>query len=103
MARGTEEGLMGFETKSPAMQEFLEKAFGMGTAINTLTCSDCQRKIDPSEIECWDELSQREHRITGLCKGCQDVAFADPEELADEAEFGAFGQTQTSEYQDGNT
>ncbi len=27
-----------------------------------------------------DELSRREHGITGLCQDCQDVAFATPDE-----------------------
>lgn len=36
-------------------------------------CPFCNRVIDPTQFR--DELSRKEHRISGLCQECQDEMF----------------------------
>lgn len=41
-------------------------------------CATCGKAICPEGFR--DELSYREHKISGMCQTCQDIAFAEPEE-----------------------
>jgi hypothetical protein len=70
--------------KSPAMARFLEANFGRSSAINELKCIPapvgCGRQLLPSEVECWDQLTIKEYRISGLCKTCQDSIFESDED-----------------------
>jgi hypothetical protein len=71
-------------TKSPEMEQFLE---GLGAnrseslANAKLRCVDppfgCGREIQPLEYDLWDELTQREAGISGMCSDCQDEVFGD--------------------------
>jgi hypothetical protein len=74
-----EEAKMGFEDKSPAMQQFLEDNFGTGTAIKELKCVPapigCGKAIGEGEFR--DALSIKEYRISGLCQSCQDSVFGE--------------------------
>jgi hypothetical protein len=47
-------------------------------AIRTGRCVQkpigCGRTVDPSQ---WDEVTQREYGISGLCRTCQDKIFGE--------------------------
>lgn len=40
----------------------------------------CGREISYEELGSWDELTIREWGISGLCKECQDIVFAEEDE-----------------------
>ncbi len=52
--------------------------FGRSREIAT-QCGQCV-KCGAHELEFRDELSRKEHGISGLCQGCQDEVFGGPEE-----------------------
>ncbi len=52
--------------------------FGRSREIAT-QCGQCV-KCGTHELEFRDELSRKEHGISGLCQGCQDEIFGGPEE-----------------------
>ncbi len=60
---------LGRELGGPPLSEALEHSL----------CATCGRKVDP-ENDFADTLSQSEWRISCMCQGCQDIAFAEPEE-----------------------
>lgn len=57
--------------KSPELTEFLEKAFGRTSAIESDSCAFCHGPA----IEFKDDLSRKEFTISGLCQNCQDNVF----------------------------
>lgn len=59
--------------KSEGMENFLEKAFGRTSAIESDTCTMCKGEAK----EFTDELSRKEYAISGLCQKCQDLIFRD--------------------------
>jgi uncharacterized CHY-type Zn-finger protein len=62
---------VGFEQKSPEIQNFLEGVFGTGTAIKNRKCVLCGEDVG----EFRDELSIKEYGISGMCQSCQDDVF----------------------------
>jgi hypothetical protein len=78
--------------KSSKVTNVLEALTGRTTAITNLTCTrppvGCGKQITVEEMRSWSSIEVSEYRISGWCKTCQDVAFADPddedEELDDE-------------------
>lgn len=63
------------DSKSPAMAATLEQLFGRTTALKTGVCLKapigCGQPVGPFR----DELSRKEHAISGLCQACQDSIF----------------------------
>lgn len=57
-------------------EEIMRKA-GFGKEVDQVKegkCPFCGKKIDP-KMEFRDELSMREHAVSGLCQKCQDGVF----------------------------
>ena len=59
--------------KAPALEKFLEDAFGRTTAIKADVCAFCGKEATYFK----DALSRKEYRISGLCQVCQDKTFGE--------------------------
>ena len=67
-------------------QEML-KQFGFTKEVQRVRekkCPFCGESVDPTSFR--DELSRKEFQISGICQKCQDVTFADPEEMGKDHE-----------------
>lgn len=65
-----------------ADMDMLGQALGgppLSEALEQSLCATCGRKVDPAS-DFVDALSRSEWCISHMCQGCQDVAFAEPEE-----------------------
>jgi hypothetical protein len=61
--------------KNPAIEKFLEGAFGRTSAIRSATCVPAPAGCGGPATEFRNELSRREYAISGLCQNCQDSVF----------------------------
>lgn len=64
--------------KAKSINDFLKTQFGVDReqSVAIMKCVHepigCGQEVDPTK---WDELTQREYQISGLCKECQDAIF----------------------------
>ena len=64
---------MPFDTKSPAMQKYLNKVseymFGMkvGDALRDRVCVKCH---EDAELKEWKKVDVHEYKVSGLCPDC---------------------------------
>jgi len=59
------------------MNEKIMRKVGFGEEVERVKegkCALCGKKID-TKTEFRDELSMREHEVSGLCQKCQDEVF----------------------------
>jgi len=59
------------------MNEKITRKAGLGKEVDSVKegrCPFCGKKID-TMTEFRDELSMREHEVSGLCQKCQDEVF----------------------------
>lgn len=65
-------------THDPEVQEFIDKLVGQDkqAAIREDRCVLCGKPATHFS----DEVSRREFSISGLCQGCQDLAFTEDED-----------------------
>jgi hypothetical protein len=63
-------------SKSPAIEEFLEKAEGRTTAINGRMCIICHLTVKGFR----NKKSEEEYTLSGICQECQDTLFDDSED-----------------------
>jgi hypothetical protein len=66
------------DSKSPAMAATLERLYGRTTARNTGVCLKAPIGCGKPIGDFRDELSRKEHAISGLCQACQDSIFGVP-------------------------
>lgn len=70
--------------RSKDMQEALDgltkSLFGKSNteAMAQQICIACKAPVTPESFR--DQISAKEYGISGLCQGCQDIAFAPPED-----------------------
>jgi hypothetical protein len=53
----------------PSMKDMVQ-------AVEMGGCPFCKSIVTTDQFSTWDALSQREFRISGICKPCQDKFFA---------------------------
>lgn len=64
--------------KSEAVEADIKRIFGVDRreSIRQGICPMCNEPADVFR----DSLSRKEYMISGLCQGCQDIAFAEPDD-----------------------
>ena len=62
-----------------AADAFAERLFGipLSKAKAEAICIECRKPVDVSR---WDERERSEYEISGLCRGCQEIMFAQLDE-----------------------
>jgi hypothetical protein len=66
--------------KSKSISDFLNILSDRSNSIKNNKCIrkpiGCERQMNEDEINSWDELTQQEYLISGLCDMCQRKVFS---------------------------